>query len=115
MVKSGLRVGKKGKVYNKTRNCIVCKKKNIRRQTTFICGKCGVPLCSPELTERSKAPRDCFREYHEDKYCDNDFSSTALKGFGSDCSDDDFEKKPKAKRPRTEHEWTDNCVPYVEI
>ena len=27
LVKSGLRVGKKGKTYNKTNNCIVCKKK----------------------------------------------------------------------------------------
>ena len=60
LVKSGLRVGKRGKAYNKTNNCIVCKKKNIRRQTTFICGKCNLPLCSPELTEQSKSPRDYF-------------------------------------------------------
>ena len=35
LVKLGLRVGKRGKSYNKTNNFIVCKKKNIRRQTTL--------------------------------------------------------------------------------
>ena len=60
-------------------------------------GKCNVPLCSPELTERSKAPRDCFRDYHEDNCFDNDFISTGCDDVDSNCSDDDFGKKKQVE------------------
>ena len=92
LVKSGLRVGKRGKAYNKTNNCIVCKKKNIRRQTTFICGKCNVPLYSPELTKRSKSPRDCFRDYHNNNNCECDFFVNECKEVDSNFSDEVLKK-----------------------
>ena len=85
----------------------------IRRQTTFVRGKCKVPLCSPELTEQPKAPRDCFKEYHNNHFCDHDFFKTNYNDILSNNSDDNFKKKPKAKGTR--HEWTDNCVQFADL
>ena len=65
LIKSELRENKRGKKYHKTNNCFVCRRSNIRKQTTFICSKCNVPLCYPMLTERNSAPTNCFRKYHE--------------------------------------------------
>ena len=42
-----------------------------------------------------------------------DFSFNGYDEIDSNNSDDDFEEKPKAKRTR--HEWTDNCVQFVEL
>ena len=65
LIKSPIRETKNGKRYHKTNNCYVCRESGIRRQTTFQCSKCNIPLCYPSFTERSNAPTDCFHKYHE--------------------------------------------------
>ena len=52
--------------------------KGVCCQSTFICEACGVALCSPELVERTQAPRDCFRVYHKNfDTCDFSVASDA--------------------------------------
>ena len=104
LVKSGLRTNKNGKSYNKTNDCTVCKRLNIRRQTAFICSTCSVALCAPVLSERSEAPKDCFRRYHENEFLSCEFSTASLDEFSpSDSEDSWFETKPGAKRKKCSH------------
>ena len=106
LTKSGIRVTKHGKKYNKTNDCVVCKKENVCRQTTFICSICEVPLCAPVLTERTQAPRDCFRKYHENIFVNADFSDGSSDDSDSIASNDEwFQKKPKAKKRKCDHQY----------
>ena len=81
---------------------MVCKKINIRRQTTFVCATCHVPLCAPVLTERTRAPIDCFHKYHESKFVSSDFSTASLDESVSSYNSEDewFERKPQAKKQK---------------
>ena len=46
LIKNPNRISKSGKKYHKSNDCVVCKQKNVRWQTTFVCRSCNVPLCS---------------------------------------------------------------------
>ena len=100
LVKNPIKIGKNGKRYHMGNDCVMCKKKNVRRQTTFTCRGCNVALCSPVLVERTQAPRDCFRLFHERIYSNSEFSVASLDDVDSYDSLDDFEEKP-VKRQRT--------------
>ncbi len=92
LVKTELKYGKKGKKYHKTNDCLVCKNFGVRRQSTFVCQACGVALCSPVLIERTQAPRDCFRVYHEKLFCVCDFSVASDADEDTNDSDDNVEE-----------------------
>ena len=91
LVKNCKKVSKTGKIYCKSNDCVVCKRKNVRRQTTFVCRSCDVPLCSLVLVEWTEAPRDCFRVLHEEVFCSSDFSVESLEDIEPYDSIDDFE------------------------
>lgn len=92
--KNQLRVSQTGKKYHKSMDYIMCKRKNVRRQTTFFCKGCDVPLCSPVLVEHTQAPRDCFRLFHEKVFSNSEFSVASLDDVDSYDSADEFEEKP---------------------
>ena len=94
LIKNPKKVSKNGKKYHKSDDCVVCKEKNIWRQTTFVCQSCSIPLCSPVLGERTQAPRDCFRLFHEEFFCSSEFSVESLDDIDPYDSVDDFEQKP---------------------
>jgi len=73
LIKNEKKIGKKGKKYHTTRNCFVCKRSNLRKQTTYHCSACNVPLCFPQLAERTKALKDCFLRYHEARHVEREF------------------------------------------
>ena len=52
---------------------MVCKKTNLRKQTTYHCSTCNVPLCFPQLSERTKAVKDCFLRYHESSHVEHEY------------------------------------------
>ena len=84
LVKTEIRENKKGKKYHKTNNCVVCKNNGLRKQTTYVCAVCNVSVCYPSLTERHKAPTNCFRVYHE--------RMQMQKMYSNQSSDEDTEK-----------------------
>lgn len=44
------------------------------------------------LTEHTQAPRDCFRVYHEKRFCTSDFSIASDADIDSNDSDDNLDK-----------------------
>ena len=75
-----------GRVYHKRMDCVVCKKLNLRKQTSFCCNTCEVLLCFPEFEERTRASNDCFSKYHEFHFANYEQSESSE----DDNSDDDF-------------------------
>ncbi len=97
LIKNEKKVGKKGKKYHTTQNCVVCKKSNLRKQSTCHCSACNVPLCLSQLAECTKALKDCFLRYHEARHVEREFklcmevdeSSEANKNIDDMISSDD--------------------------
>ena len=116
LIKNPKRVSKSGKKYHKSNDCVVCKRNNVRRQTTFLCRSCDVPLCSPVLVERTQAPRDCFRLFHEEIFRTSDFSVASFDDIDSYDSEDDFEKKPAKRRCEgCTNEKKKSEIDYIEV
>ena len=65
LVKTELHVSESGKKYHKSSNCVIYIRRNVRRQTTFICSQCNVDLYCLSFTERTKVPTECFKKYHK--------------------------------------------------
>lgn len=95
---------KKGKRFNKTNDCVVCKKFNMRKWTTFICSTCCVPLCAPVLSEHTKAPTGCFCKYHENIFVSSEFSTARFNDKSSNESREEwFKKKPSVEKKKCDH------------
>ena len=74
--KSTICVQKSGKQYNMTNNCVVCKKKYyLVSKRTFKYFGCCVTFCSLFLSEYTKTPRDCFKDFHEIMFMNTDYST----------------------------------------
>ena len=64
----------------------------------FIYKACGVALCSLVLVELMQAPRDCFRVYHEKRFCICEFSVAIAGDADKDSNDSDDTVKEVHKK-----------------